>query len=135
MLRSSCRHHLLTRLTRCHSWNVSTCGAVRRCSSNFGHRNNGNRELRVFVDMAMRPVKNQDANQKELSVVQKLIDESGLSFMEHPNGITIEGSWDEVFNLIKQCHETLHDQHGISRISTSIKFGTKMESLSNQRTK
>ena len=43
-----------------------------------------------------------------------------------PNGTSIEGDWDKVFEVIKECHQSLHDMK-IPRIHTSIKLGTRTD--------
>jgi len=38
--------------------------------------------------------------------------------------INIEGEWDAVFDVVKKCHEKIHDM-GAPRITTTIKAGTR----------
>ena len=90
-------------------------------------------DLNVIVDLCVVPLKNTNGASvsEEIVIIEKLIDESGLSHMMHGYGTNIEGPWDEVFALIKKCHTTLHDKYGIPRISTSIKAGTRVDKTSS----
>jgi len=40
----------------------------------------------------------------DLGQILKIIDESGLPYRLTPSGTCIEGDWDEVMALVKQCH-------------------------------
>ena len=90
-------------------------------------------DLNVIVDLCVVPLKNENGASvsEEIVIIEKLIDESGLSHMMHGYGTNIEGPWDKVFELIKKCHTTLHDKYGIPRISTSIKAGTRIDKTSS----
>lgn len=56
--------------------------------------------------------------------VIKIIRDSGLQYVLHSAGTTIEGPWDEVMGLIGKCHEELHKQ-GVVRIQSDIRVGTR----------
>jgi len=43
----------------------------------------------------------------KLAEVLKIIDASGLPYKVNPMGTVIEGEWDEVMKLIKECHKSL----------------------------
>jgi len=43
----------------------------------------------------------------KLAEVLKIIDASGLPYKASPMGTVIEGEWDEVMKLIKECHKSL----------------------------
>jgi uncharacterized protein (TIGR00106 family) len=42
---------------------------------------------------------------KDLGEILKIIDDSGLRYRLTPSGTCIEGDWDEVMTLVRQCHE------------------------------
>jgi len=44
----------------------------------------------------------------------------------HSYGTNIEGEWDDVFSVIKKCHETIHKM-GAVRISSNMRFGTRTD--------
>ncbi len=41
----------------------------------------------------------------EIAEVLKMVDDSGLPYQLTPSGTCIEGEWDEVMELVRQCHE------------------------------
>lgn len=42
-----------------------------------------------------------------LAKVLKIVDESGLPYKVNPMGTAIEGEWDEVMAVIKECHQSV----------------------------
>jgi uncharacterized protein (TIGR00106 family) len=50
--------------------------------------------------------------------VVDLVDKSGLPYQLTAMGTIVEGDWDEVFALIRKCHETMRGQ--ASRVTTHI---------------
>jgi len=50
--------------------------------------------------------------------VVDLVDKSGLPYQLTAMGTLVEGDWDEVFALIRKCHETMRGQ--ASRVYTHI---------------
>lgn len=63
----------------------------------------------------------------ELAEILKLVDASGLAYELTPSGTCIEGDWDAVMRVVRQCHEhargvsthvittlTIEDEHGAS---------------------
>ena len=53
-----------------------------------------------------------------------VIRKSGLHYVLHSAGTTIEGPWDEVTAVIGQAHEAVHAM-GIVRIQSDIRIGTR----------
>ncbi len=43
----------------------------------------------------------------EIAEVLRVIDRAGLPYQLTPTGTCIEGEWDEVMELVRQCHELL----------------------------
>ncbi|KAH3682985.1 hypothetical protein WICPIJ_006045 [Wickerhamomyces pijperi] len=62
----------------------------------------------------------------EVAKVELYIQKSGLKHTLHSAGTTIEGTWDEVMNLIGQLHQHLHDE-GILRVQSDIRVGTRID--------
>eukprot|EP01084_Bolivina_argentea_P220050 373005_1 len=134
-----CRLRSLIR-TQQHLLKQPSCG-LQRCSALYNGRgplrwfsDQGNQnDLNVIVDLCVVPMKNAKGASvsEEIVIIEKLIDESGLSHMMHGYGTNIEGPWDEVFALVKRCHTVLHEQYGIPRITTTIKCGTRTDKSSS----
>ncbi|KAL4753939.1 YkoF-like protein [Aspergillus recurvatus] len=64
----------------------------------------------------------------QIADVQRLIEKSGLKYVMHSAGTTLEGSWDEVHRVIGQAHTILHQQ-GIVRIQTDIRVGSRTDKV------
>ena len=45
-----------------------------------------------------------------VSAIERVLEESGLTFEINCNSTNIEGEWDEVFATIKRCHEIVHGE-------------------------
>lgn len=50
----------------------------------------------------------------------EIIDKSGLNYRINPMGTVVEGSWDEVMEVIKKCHHAILED--TERVSTTIKI-------------
>jgi len=55
---------------------------------------------------------------KDVARVIDIIDKSGLTYQTCSMGTILEGSWDEIFNLIKRCHNAL--KKDCRRVYTTI---------------
>eukprot|EP01064_Diplonema_japonicum_P011097 TRINITY_DN18375_c0_g1_i2.p1 TRINITY_DN18375_c0_g1~~TRINITY_DN18375_c0_g1_i2.p1 ORF type:complete len:130 (+),score=31.98 TRINITY_DN18375_c0_g1_i2:37-390(+) len=84
---------------------------------------------KVMVDLCVVPMKETGGTSvsKEVAAVEKIIRSSGLKTQLHAYGTNIEGPWDEVFQLVKECHLELHNRHGVARITSSMRFGTRLD--------
>lgn len=59
----------------------------------------------MLAELSIIPIGNSAHLSGELAQVLKLVDESGLPYQLTPSGTCIEGKWDELMPLIRQCHE------------------------------
>ncbi|BCB96992.1 hypothetical protein JZK55_19140 [Dissulfurispira thermophila] len=41
----------------------------------------------------------------QLAIALKIVDESGMPYKVNPMGTVVEGEWDNIMNLIKQCRD------------------------------
>ncbi len=82
--------------------------------------------MHVIVDLCVIPIGQGVSVSKEVSEVEKIIRKSGLTHKLHGYGTNIEGPWDEVFSLVKRCHQQLHDS-GVARVSSSMRIGTRTD--------
>jgi len=82
--------------------------------------------MKVMIDLCVVPLGVGLSVSKYVAACQKIITEAGLTSELHAYGTNIEGDWDEVFAVVKQCHETVHDM-GAPRITTTIKAGTRTD--------
>ena len=82
--------------------------------------------MNVIIDLCVVPLGVGLSVSKYVAACQKIITAAGLKSELHAYGTNIEGKWDEVFQVVKQCHEKIHDM-GAPRITTTIKAGTRID--------
>jgi uncharacterized protein (TIGR00106 family) len=82
--------------------------------------------MQVMIDLCVVPLGVGVSVSEYIAECEKLISAAGLSAQLHPYGTVIEGDWDAVFAVVKQCHERVHAM-GAPRISTTIKVGTRTD--------
>jgi uncharacterized protein (TIGR00106 family) len=82
--------------------------------------------LRVIADLCLVPVGIGVSVSEEVAACERVLRDSGLNIRLHAYGTNIEGEWDEVFDAIKRCHETVHGM-GTPRISTNLRIGTRVD--------
>jgi uncharacterized protein (TIGR00106 family) len=82
--------------------------------------------MKVIADVCIIPLGVGVSVSKEIAVCERIFAEAGLATRLHAYGTNIEGEWEQVFAAVKRCHEALHDQ-GIPRISTNMRFGTRID--------
>lgn len=90
--------------------------------------------LSVIVDLCVLPLGAGVSVSKEIKQCVDLIKASGLDYTVHAYGTNIQGPWDDVFKVVKACHEGLH-QSGIARVSSTLKVGTRTDKHSTMAQK
>jgi uncharacterized protein (TIGR00106 family) len=55
-----------------------------------------------------------------------ILEERGINATLHPNGTSVEGELEEIFDAVRAIHETLHAE-GTARLVTFIKIGTRTD--------
>jgi len=82
--------------------------------------------MKVIVDLCVVPIGVGVSLSEYVAACEKILAQSGLVHSLHANGTNIEGDWDAVFAVVKQCHEVIH-QMGAPRIFTTLKVGTRTD--------
>ena len=82
--------------------------------------------MKVMVDLCVVPIGVGVSVSEYIAACERIIEAAGLSAQLHPYGTVIEGDWDAVFAVVKQCHERVHAM-GAPRIFTSLKVGTRTD--------
>ncbi len=82
--------------------------------------------MKVMVDLCVVPMGVGVSVSEYVTACQREIQAAGLSHQMHAYGTNIEGDWDEVFAVVKRCHEVVHDM-GAPRITTSMRVGTRTD--------
>jgi len=82
--------------------------------------------VNVIIDLCVVPLGVGLSVSKYVAACQKIISGAGLKSQLHAYGTNIEGEWDMVFDVVKKCHEKVHEM-GAPRITTTIKAGTRID--------
>lgn len=82
--------------------------------------------MKVIADLCVVPIGVGVSVSEYVAACEKVLIEAGLAIRLHAYGTNIEGEWDDVFAAVKRCHEVIH-QMGAPRISTTLKFGTRID--------
>jgi uncharacterized protein (TIGR00106 family) len=72
----------------------------------------------MLIAFSIVPVGSGSSLGERLAEVLRIVDESGLPYKINPMGTVVEGEWDELFSLVKKCHETLMNKE--ERVLTTI---------------
>ena len=73
----------------------------------------------VLLEFSMSPLCKGESVSEYVSRSIDIIDRSGLPYQLTSMGTIIEGEWDEVFTVVRECFERM--QRDCKRISVSIK--------------
>ena len=82
--------------------------------------------MKVIVDLCVIPVGVDVSLSPYVAECQRILEQSGLEFEMHAYGTNIEGDWDAVFAVVKECHERVHAM-GAPRVTTTLKVGTRTD--------
>jgi uncharacterized protein (TIGR00106 family) len=61
----------------------------------------------MLAEFSIVPIGKGSSIGDQVAEVLKIVDASGLPYKINPMGTVVEGEWDEVMKLIKQCHKTV----------------------------
>ena len=73
----------------------------------------------LLLEFSMSPLGKGESVSKYVSRSLDIIDKSGVPYRLNPMGTVLEGEWDEVFGVVRQCYERM--KKDCNRISCSIK--------------
>jgi uncharacterized protein (TIGR00106 family) len=82
--------------------------------------------MKVLVDISIVPLGVGLSLSSYVAECERIFRKAGLKTALHAYGTNVEGEWDEVFDAVKKCHETLHAM-GAPRISTNLRLGTRTD--------
>ena len=87
----------------------------------------------LLAECSMFPTDKGESVSAYVAQIIDAIDHSGITYQLTPMGTILEGTWDEVFNLISRCFKILEPQ--CNRISTQIKIDYRKGDQSRMGTK
>ena len=73
----------------------------------------------VLLEFSMTPLDKGESVSQYVSRSLEIIDNSGVDYRLNPMGTVLEGEWDEVMGVVRQCFEKMSGDCG--RITCSIK--------------
>jgi len=73
----------------------------------------------VLLEFSMSPLGKGESVGQYVARSLEIVDQSGLDYRLNPMGTVLEGDWDDVFGVVKQCYERMRKD--CNRISCSIK--------------
>lgn len=73
----------------------------------------------VLLEFSMSPLGKGESVGKYVSRSLQIIDKSGVEYRLNPMGTVLEGEWDEVFDVVRQCYERM--KKDCARISCTMK--------------
>ena len=79
--------------------------------------------MSVLLEFSMTPLDKGESVSKYVSRSLDIIDKSGLPYRLGPMGTCLEGEWDEVMAVVKQCMEKMESD--CNRVSVSIKMDVR----------
>jgi len=82
--------------------------------------------MKVMLDFCVVPLGVGVSVSAHVAECQRVLQASGLPHQMHPYGTVVEGEWEAVFAVLRQCHERVHAM-GAPRISTSLRLGTRTD--------
>jgi uncharacterized protein (TIGR00106 family) len=93
--------------------------------------------MSILAEFSIVPLGKGASVSPAVARVLKIVAESGISYKANPMGTVLEGEWDRVMGIIKECHQEV--MKDADRAVTSIKIddrkgkgeriGTKLESV------
>jgi len=73
----------------------------------------------VLLEFSMSPLGKGESVGKYVARSLDIVDRAGVKYRLNPMGTVMEGDWDQIFGIVKQCFEVM--KKDCNRISVSIK--------------
>lgn len=86
----------------------------------------------MLAELEIVPIGTQSPSLSSLlAEVARLIDQSGLDYRVGPMGTVVEGEWERVMALAKQCHQAVLGS--ANRVMTTIRIDDRKDKPGNGR--
>ena len=73
----------------------------------------------VLLEFSMSPLGKSESVGKYVSRSLEIVDQSGVEYRLNPMGTVLEGEWDDVMDVVRQCYERMRKD--CNRISCTMK--------------
>jgi uncharacterized protein (TIGR00106 family) len=87
----------------------------------------------VLAEFAMFPTDKGESVSQYVAQILDEIDRSGITYQLTPMGTVLEGSWDEVMDVISRCFKLLEKQS--NRVSVNMKIDYRKGDRSRMKSK
>ncbi len=77
----------------------------------------------VLLEFSMSPLSKGESVSKYVARSLEIVDSSGLDYRLHAMGTVLEGEWDQVFDVVKSCYESMSTD--CDRITCTIKVDAR----------
>jgi len=74
----------------------------------------------VLLEFSMSPLGKGESVGKYVSRSLEIVDQSGVEYRLNPMGTVLEGEWDDVMDVVRQCYERMRKD--CNRISCTMKI-------------
>jgi uncharacterized protein (TIGR00106 family) len=82
--------------------------------------------MKVIADLCLVPMGVGVSVSEYIVACERVIQKAGLEYHLHAYGTNVEGEWEEVFEVVRRCHEVVHEM-GAPRIHSTMRFGTRVD--------
>lgn len=79
--------------------------------------------MHVVADVNVTPIGAGASLSSHIAACEEVIEKAGLKYRLHAHGTNLEGSWEEVMQVVQQCHDVLHER-GAPRVDSVIRIAT-----------
>lgn len=77
----------------------------------------------VLLEFSMSPLGKGESVGKYVSRSLEIVDQSGVEYRLNPMGTVLEGEWDDVMDVVRQCYERMRKD--CNRISCTMKVDSR----------
>ncbi len=79
----------------------------------------------MLAEFSIVPIGAGSSVGKQIAAALKIVDESGLTYKLNPMGTVVEGEWEEIISLIKECRDEILKNE--ERVVISIKIDDRKD--------
>lgn len=80
----------------------------------------------MIFELSVIPIGAGTSLSRYIAEVMRVIEASGLVYESHSMGTNIEGGWDDIMPVVRECHEGLY-RMGVERISTTLRISDRRD--------
>jgi uncharacterized protein (TIGR00106 family) len=92
------------------------------------------KEEKMIVEFSIIPIGKGSSLSRYVAEITKLVRSSGIKNQLNSMGTCLEGEWDEILSLIKDCHERVF-KLGVERVLTQIKIDDRRDKSASMESK